>query len=85
MIKMNLYMVTDSNYEWCCFVFDTSRNRAKLWVSNHFDESYISLRCKTLRKGINLSQPMLIDDPASEGYNLVLECGYRFATEDEVN
>ena len=82
-MKMNLYMVTDSNYEWCCFVFETSRNRAKLWVSKSFDESYISLRCKTLKKGINLSLPMLVDDVDSEGYDIVLECGYRFATEDE--
>lgn len=83
-MKMNLYMVTDSNYEWCCFVFDTSRNRAKLQVSKYFDESYISLRCKTLKKGINLSQPMLVDYPEAEGYDIVLDCGYHFATEDEI-
>ena len=82
-MTMNLYRVTDANCEWCCFVFDTSRNHAKVWVSNHFDESYISLRCKTLKRGVNVPHPMLIDYYDSEGYDIVLNCGYCFATEEE--
>ena len=56
---MNLYMVLDSNYDWCCFAFDTSRNKAKLSVAREFGNEYTEMRCKTLKKGVNVPAPML--------------------------
>lgn len=82
---MNLYIVWDKNYEWCCYAFDTTRNRAKLRVAESFGEDYINMRCKTLRKGINLPYPMLADSEDAEGYDIVLQLGYRYATEEEMN
>ena len=76
-------MVTDLECNWCCFVFDVSRKKAKLWVANYFDERYLSLRCKTLRKGINCPYPLIVDCETAEGYDLVLNCGYRFANEND--
>ena len=56
-MTLNLYMVTDSNYDWCCFAFDTSRNRAKLNVAEEFDYDYTEMRCKTLKKGCKCFRP----------------------------
>ena len=82
---MNLYSVWDRNYEWCCFVFDTTRNRAKLRVAESFGEDYIDMRCKTLKKGVNVPYPMLVDCDDADGYDIVLQCGYHYATEEEMN
>lgn len=81
---MNLYMVLDSNYDWCCFAFDTSRNRAKMRVAESFGVDYIEMRCKTLKKGVNVSVPMLVTYPDDEGYDIVLSCGYHYATDEEL-
>lgn len=81
---MNLYMVLDSNYDWCCFAFDTSRNRAKMRVAESFGIDYIDMRCKTLKKGINIPVPMLVTHPDDEGYDIVLNCGYHYATDEEL-
>ena len=80
---MNLYMVLDNNYDWCCFAFDTSRNKAKKKVADEFSCDYIDMRCKTLRKGVNVLIPMLVTHPNDNGYDMVLNCGYHYATEDE--
>lgn len=80
---MNLYRVTDANHEWCCFVFETSRYRAKVRVANYFDEHYLSLRCKTLEKKVAICCPMLVDDEEAEGYDIVLSYGYRYASIEE--
>ena len=50
---MNLYMVWDEQYEWCCFIFAHSRNEAKAMWARCFDQEYTSARCKTLEKGVN--------------------------------
>lgn len=80
---MNLYMVLDNNYDWCCFAFDTSRNKAKKKVADEFYCEYIDMRCKTLKKDINVSAPMLVTHPDDKGYDIVLGYGFHYATEDE--
>ena len=80
---MNLYMVMDANYDWCCFAFDTSRERAKLRVAKEFDNEYIEMRCKTLKKGVNVPLPMLVTHPDDEGYDIVLQCGYQYDIYEE--
>ena len=80
---MNLYMVLDNNYDWCCFAFDTSRNRAKKSVADEFYCDYIDMRCKTLKKDVDISTPMLVTHPDDKGYDIVLSCGYHYATEEE--
>lgn len=80
---MNLYSVSDCNYEWCCFVFDTSRNRAKMRVAKYFDMDYIDMRCKLCKRGVNISMPMIVDDETSDGYDVVLNCGYHYLSEDK--
>ena len=78
---MNLYIVYDKNYDWCCFAFDVSRNKAKLRVAEEFYCDYIDMRCKTIKKGLNISSPFLVDHPDTEGYDIVKQCGYEY--EDE--
>jgi hypothetical protein len=80
---MNLYMVLDNNYDWCCFAFDTSRNKAKLRVAKEFDCEYIDMRCKTLMKGVCVYTPMLVTHPDDNGYDMVLNCGYSYTTEED--
>lgn len=75
---MNLYVVLDSNYDWCCFAFDISRNKAKLRVAKEFGNDYTDMRCKTLRKGINVAAPMLVTHPDDNGYDIVRNCGYEY-------
>ena len=82
---MNLYHVWDRHYEWCCFAFNTTRNRAKARVAELFDQEYIDMRCKTLKRGVNVPVPMVVDCDTDEGYDMVLKCGYRYATEEELN
>lgn len=80
---MNLYCVWDSNYDWCCFAFDSSRNRAKKLVADFFDMDYIEMRCKTLRKGVNVPFPTIVTCEDDFGYDCVKDCGFSFATEEE--
>ena len=80
---LNLYMVLDSDYDWCCFAFDTSRNRAKLSVAQEFGYEYTDMRCKTLRKGVNVSLPMLVTHPEDKGYEIVQNCGYEFGKDED--
>ena len=81
---MNLYMVLDINYDWCCFAFDVSRNRAKMRVAENFGCEYTEMRCKTLSKGVNVPIPRLVETDTDEGYDVVLACGYHYATEEEI-
>ena len=80
---MNLYMVYDGNYDWCCFAFDTTRNRAKMRVAREFDCEYTDMRCKTLKKGVNIPAPMLVTHPEDKGYDIVQACGYSYGTDEE--
>ena len=80
---MNLYMVSDSDYEWGCFVFETTRGRAKAWVAGHFGYPYIDMRSNLLVHGVNVPTPMLVDCDDDPGYAEVLRCGYHFSTEEE--
>lgn len=79
---MNLYMVSDADYEWCCFAFDTSRNRAKMRVAEHFGMDYVDMRCKTLKMGVNVQVPMLVDCETDKGYDKVMECGFFYVDEE---
>lgn len=81
---MNLYQVCDKSYEWVCYAFDVSRSRAKMSVAESFGFDYIDARCKTLKKGVNRPYPSIVDDDTSEGYDIVLECGYRYWAEEEL-
>ena len=80
---MNLYLVKYDNFEWSCFAFDTSRGRAKLRVAKEFGKEYIEMRCKTLKKGVNVPLPMLVTHPDDEGYDIVQKCGYHYDTDEE--
>ncbi len=81
---MNLYVVMDNNYDWCVYVFDVSRNRARIRMAESYDVEYVDTRCKTLKKGLNVPKPMLVDDDSSEGYDIILELGYRYLTDEEI-
>lgn len=81
---MNLYQVSDKDYDWICYVFDVSRNRAKAMVAESFGIDYVDMRCKTLRKGVNIQTPTMVDDEQDEAYKTVLECGYRYCSEEEM-
>lgn len=78
----NLYLVMDSNYDWCCFAFETTRNKAKLIAANEFDCDYKDMRCKTLEKGVDISRAMLVTCEEDDGYNLVKELGYEYREGD---
>lgn len=78
---MNLYMVLDNNYDWCCFAFDTSRNRAKKKVADEFYCDYIDMRCKTLKKDVDVFEPMLVTHPDDNGYDIVLGYGFHYDEE----
>ena len=80
---MNLYSVTDKTYDWCCYVFATTRGRAKALGASYIGVDYIDARCSTLKRGVNFSQEMVVDDTDSPGYEMVLKCGYEFADEEE--
>lgn len=82
-MTLNLYMVMDSNYDWCCFAFDSSRNRAKMSVAEKFSCDYTEMRCKTLKKGVNVSVPMLVTHPDDTGYDIVKSCGYGYKEEED--
>ena len=79
---MNLYQVMDKNYEWGCFVFDVSRNRAKASVAEHLGEDYVDMRCKTLKKGVNVPMPTIVDSEDDEAYQMVLACGYKYYSDE---
>lgn len=79
----SLYQVGDSSYEWICYIFETTRNRAKARVAEYFDQDYVDMRCKTLKRGVNVDFPMIVDCPESKGYEIVQQFGYGYLTEDE--
>jgi hypothetical protein len=65
-------------------VFETTRNKAKKRVAEHFFCDYIDMRCKTLRKGVNFTYPKTVDSEDDEGYSVVLQCGFHYPTEAEI-
>lgn len=80
---MNLYLVWDKQYEWCCYVFAVSRNQAKLMVAELFSQEYIDMRCKTLRKGLcNPQEPATVDYTDDYLYEIVKQCGYEYTEEE---
>lgn len=80
---MNLYIVLDANYNWGCFVFEKTRNRAKAAVARHFDMDYTEMRCKTLKRAVNVDYPMIVDCETDQGYDMVLACGYHYMKDEE--
>lgn len=82
---MNLYSVGYYLSNWCVYVFAPTRNRAKAMVAELYGEEYIHMRCKTLRKGVNVAVPSVVDSEDDEAYKDVLKCGYRYMTEEEVD
>ena len=82
---MNLYQVFDKNYEWACFAFDVSRNRAKSRVAELFGLFYTDMRCKTLKKGVtSIQTPTVVDCETDAAYKVVLECGYKYYSDEEL-
>lgn len=79
---MNLYSVCNKDYEWCCYVFETTRNKAKERGSGFLGERYIDTRCKTLNKGVNVPTPHVVKSTDDPGYEMVLKLGYSFAEEE---
>ena len=79
---MNLYSVSDNSCDWCCYIFETTRNKAKMRCAKHFFFDYIDARCKLLKRGVNVPEPMIVDDEDCPGYDVVLKCGYKFLQED---
>ena len=78
-----LYNAGYRNYDWCCFAFHVSRNRAKLRVAKEFGCEYTDMRCKTLKKGVNVLVPMLVTHPEDKGYDIVQNCGYSYGTDED--
>lgn len=84
MLQVNLYQIFDKHYEWCCFAFDVSRNQARARAAEHFGEDYIDMRCKTLKNGVNVEMPTIVDSELHKEYKTVLECGFHFYSEEEI-
>ena len=84
-MTMNLYRVCDKHYEWSCFVFAPTRNRAKMLVADHFFENYIDMRCKTLKKGVNINYECVVDCEEDANYKLVQKCGFHYPTQEEID
>ena len=82
-MTLNLYMVQDADYDWCCFVFDVSRNKAKSSVAEYFGYEYTDMRCKTLKKSVNFPYPKIVDCESEEGYGYVKQLGYEYVKEDD--
>ena len=83
LFPLNLYMVYDRNSEYCCFVIEKTRGRAKAWAAGTWGEDFIDMRCYLLKKGVDAEKPMLIECETDEGYDIVLACGYHYMTEEE--
>ena len=81
---LNLYRVSYCYSEWCVFVFDTSRGRAKARTAREFDGEYIHMRCQSLMRGVNVPFPMIVSSPDDEGYEHVLKCGHQYASDEEL-
>ena len=76
---MNLYLVYVGRFEWCCFVFTTSRNRAKMLVMQCFgtDDPYTDYRCITKQKDVGGTE-RVIDWQEDEEYYRVTELGFSY-------
>lgn len=80
---MNLYNVMDKNYDWGCFVFAPTRNKAKTIVSKHFDQEYIDLRSTLLKRSVsNPSYCLVVDCPEDKNYYLVEQLGFSYNDEE---
>ena len=75
---MNLYKVSDASYAWCAFTFAVKANYAKLMVAHEFNEEYINLRCKTIKKDVG-GEPEVCDGNSER----LLECGAQYAEADD--
>jgi hypothetical protein len=59
---MNLYLVYPLKGDWGCYVFEESRNKAKMSLVNYFDnnETYIDFGCKTIQRDVG-GEPQICD------------------------
>jgi hypothetical protein len=80
---MNLYTVGDYRSDWVCYCFATTVNRARTMVADHFGEKYIHMRGSLLKRGVNVSCPVVVDCAEHELYPKVVECGYRYAEDGD--
>ena len=74
---MNLYLVNSLFHGYSCFVFDSTRNKAKYIVSREFDDEYIDMRCFTLVKGLDVPA-MIVTCSDDDGYDIVKSFGYEY-------
>jgi hypothetical protein len=51
-------------------------------VAEEFGIDYIEMRCKTLKKGVNVPIPTLVTHPDDKGYDIVQNCGYSYGMEE---
>ena len=52
---MNLYAIYPSSYDWCCYVFAETPNKAKYMLVRYFneqDEQYIDFRYGVVGKDV---------------------------------
>ena len=81
---MNLYRVSDWTYDWCCYIFHTNRNKAKLAGAKEFDLDYTDMRCKTLAKNVKeISEPVVVYSEDHKDYPIVKKLGYKYNTPEE--
>ena len=78
---MNLYIVLDRGYDWCCFVFAKSRNTAKKLAADFFDLEYIEMRARTIAKNTEITGEAVVDDNEHKLYETVKKYGCEFAEE----
>lgn len=83
---LNLYQVRScyEPNEYCCYVIEETRGRAKAWAAGEFGEDFCDMRCYTLKKGVNATEPLLIECETDKGYDIVQECGYGYIDEEEL-
>ena len=48
----------------------------------HHNGNKTEMRCKTLKKGVNIPFPMLVTHPDDKGYEIVKSCGYEYGSDD---
>lgn len=82
---VNLYFVHQEYAEYGCFVFASTRNKAKSLCVNHFtdDESYIDMRSRTMAKNVGGRNNVVVDCQYDDAYKRVLDAGCEFISDEE--
>ena len=82
-VKPNITFKTNSKNECTSLNAKNIESIHDPKFQQHLFEEYIHLRSQCLKKGVNIPYCLVVDCPEDDGYDLVLECGYKYMTEEE--